>query len=95
LEVSNAIHVLDFEPFDVAMESELMPLALNIAETLYAHRWQTGQYRLDQDGFLVGKALNPIGAGVYDKPVPKSCVILHGVRDLSVAKLLKEGDYAS
>ncbi len=93
LEISNAVHILDFEPFDVAMENELMPKVHDISETLYAHRWQTGQYHLTPDGFLVGKALKPIGVGVYDKPVPKSCVILHGVKDLSVAKILKDRDY--
>lgn len=93
LEISNALHVLDYEPFDVAMENELLPIAHDIAETLYAHRWQTGNYSMTPEGFLVGKALKPIGVGVHDKPVPKSCVILHGVKDLSIAKLLNNRDY--
>lgn len=82
---SSALHVLEHEPWDVAMQDEIVPEAHET--NLIFHAWNTGRYKKDADGFITGEDFGPNKGRYGGRPVPIEAVVVHGCKDDSLSKI--------
>lgn len=91
IEASTCINFLDSDPFDVALQYEIVNHWGCTDTHLIQHNWKTGNYRRDNLGRIVCDSLHvgPVPPGVtHAKPVEQGVAVLHGCKDASLAKLL-------
>jgi len=80
------IHTVDRHAWDVVIGDEILE---DVHHTdLICHRWQTQNYRYNEEGLLIMDDVPKDDVDSRVKPVPKEAVVLHGVKDFSLAKLL-------
>lgn len=80
-----AVHELDFLPFDVACQDEIVP---HCHETpLIFHAWNTGNYSKTSEGQVIGQDLGPNKGRYGGRPIPPATAVVHGCKDGSLARI--------
>jgi hypothetical protein len=81
------LEFFDQEPYDIGMADKVLPEALDMSESLIAHRWGTRDYYKNENGLAIGKDVRFLKKHTYEIPVPRSCVLIHGCKDESLFSL--------
>ena len=79
--------LVDRHAWDTEIGDKVVPFTHNTK--LMAHRWQTVNYRKNDEGLLIMDDVPKEDVDSRVKPIPPEAVTLHGVKDDSLYKLLK------
>jgi hypothetical protein len=77
------------EPYDVQIRHETAPKAHNTK--LIAHRFKTVNYRIEDEKLVCDNAPGNPESASHATPVPHGTLVVHGVKDASLAKLVLGG----
>lgn len=82
------IHYVDHTPWDVFIGPEIIGEVHHT--NLISHRWNTVNYRRNEDGLIVMDRVKvaDVGVGIRTDPIPVDAVLNHGCKDSSLYNLL-------
>lgn len=77
------------EPYDVQIRHEVVPYAHHT--NLIAHRFKTVNYRVEGDKLVCDNAPDNPATADHSAPIPPGTLVVHGVKDDSLAKWVLAG----